>query len=64
MRLKAKSKGEKKTTLQGWILCILSEKENKIPVRNKLIDVTTKDWTCLDGIGGHCHTSTFTMMKK
>ena len=64
MRLKDKSKGEKKTTAQGWILCILSEKEDEIPARNELIDVTTKSWTWLDEIGGHCHTPPFAMMKK
>ena len=64
MSLKAKSKGEKKTIPQGWIQCLLPEKENEIPVRNKLIDVTTKSWKCFDKIGKHHQMSLFTMMKE
>ena len=57
-------KERNKTTPQGWILCLLSEKEDENHTRNELIDVTTKSWNCLDEMGGHHHTSPFTMIKK
>ena len=64
MRLKDESKKRKKIIPQEWILCLLSEKEDKNPTRNEWIDVTTKSWNCLDEMGGHHYTSPFTMMKK
>ena len=61
MRLKRKSKRarDKGYLTNRWILCFLSEKEEKVLIKNGLIGVTTKFEPALMEMGGHHNTYPF-----